>query len=129
MKKLDSCSGASKTKSSSIDTYRERLASVVALAPNKLITHMRDDPTAVIKRKIAAYLLQQGAGILAREVVVVMEKSEAWVCAARNYVKRKMNESGTFRADIEQKMRVFRLEGLDEFEPEWFYSRYSKWRR
>jgi hypothetical protein len=81
----------------------------------------------VIKMRIAAYLLQSGAGIFGRDVVVIMEKSEAWVCAATDYVERRMNES-SFRADIEQKMRMFRLAGLETFEPEWFYARYSKWK-
>lgn len=83
-----------------IDAFRERVAGAVALEVSKLVSTRRDDPKAIMSRKLAAYLLFSKDQLLSRDIALIMDKSDAWVSAATDYIERRMLRSYAFRASI-----------------------------
>jgi hypothetical protein len=93
-----------------IEIYRELVARVVELEGSELTTHRRNQGPALMKRKVAVYLLfsVSGIGMLSRDAAIIMKKSEPWVTASKQDIERRMKASKMFRADIERMMAEFR---------------------
>jgi hypothetical protein len=85
-----------------IYTYREWVAGVVGLEVSELTTDSWNKRSSVEKRRVAAYILRAAAGLVIRDIAIVMKKSEPWVTKSTHYIQDRLNHRRAFRDTIER---------------------------